>query len=99
MAKGFHVSTHADRWSAIDDSVRRARELFPILTGAHWLRSLRWYRSAEGQRNPVREQIEQAIRRASLAQAPAAEGGPQRPEILNLKLGKTESGNVGGNHV
>jgi hypothetical protein len=55
------MSTRQERWAAIDDSVRRARELFPILTGAHWARALRWYRSAEGQRNEVREQIQQKI--------------------------------------
>lgn len=59
LAEGFFrvMKTRDERWSAIDDSVQRARALFPMLDSTIWARSLRWARSAEGRRNDVAERI------------------------------------------
>jgi hypothetical protein len=55
------VKTRSDRWAEIDDSVQKARTLFPVLDSTIWARSLRWARSAEGRRNDVAERIRARI--------------------------------------
>ena len=80
------MSTREQRWASIDASVLRVRtpdfvpgHWFHVLTNADWARSLRWYRLAEGRRNPVRDQIRSAVAKAA------------RPEkILDRRLGKSE---------
>lgn len=66
------------------ESTRMGANEFHTISDADWRRSFAWFRSAEGQRNAVRDQIRTRLRALRSGAA-----GADTPEILDLKLGKS----------